>query len=124
MESPASVLGGYNLGISTYSKNRVAALSFINFATGPAAQVFFIKSSLPAVPTQTYKDPAVDRVPAVRRGCSRQFRTECRDRCRRCIRRSARAIYKNVYSALSNGTAPSTALKNAQSQINSALKTF
>ena len=34
------------------------------------------------------------------------------------------AIYKNVYSALSNGTSPSTALKNAQSQINSALKTF
>ena len=57
---PASVLGGYNLGISTYSKNPGAALSFINFATGPAAQKkFFIKSSLPAVLTQTYTDPAV-----------------------------------------------------------------
>ena len=34
------------------------------------------------------------------------------------------AIYKNVYSALSSGTNPSTALGNAQTQINSALKTF
>src|SRR5437763_13650671 len=37
----ASVLGGYNLGISTYSKNPGAALSFINYATAPAAQTKF-----------------------------------------------------------------------------------
>jgi hypothetical protein len=34
------------------------------------------------------------------------------------------AIYKNVYSALSSGTSPQAALQKAQSQINSALKTF
>jgi multiple sugar transport system substrate-binding protein len=34
----ASVLGGYNLGISTYSKNPGTALSFIDFATCPSAQ--------------------------------------------------------------------------------------
>lgn len=57
---PAGVLGGYNLGISKYSKNPGAALSFINFATGPAAQAkFFITSSLPAVLTKTYSLPAV-----------------------------------------------------------------
>ncbi len=64
---PASILGGYNLGISTYSKNPGGALSFVNFATGPAAQKkFFIKSSLPAVLTQTYSDPAVKKSAAVR----------------------------------------------------------
>ncbi len=122
---PASVLGGYNLGISTYSKNPGAALSFINFATGPAAQKkFFIKSSLPAVLTQTYKDPAVDKsqpfapqlLTAVQNGVPRPVSP--------VYPQISEAIYKNVYSALSNGTAPSTALKNAQSQINSALKTF
>jgi multiple sugar transport system substrate-binding protein len=121
----ASVLGGYNLGISTYSKNPGGALSFINFATGPAAQKkFFIKSSLPAVLTQTYKDPAVVKsqpfapqlLKAVQNGVPRPVSP--------VYPQISEAIYKNVYSALSNGTAPSTALKNAQSQINSALKTF
>ena len=36
----------------------------------------------------------------------------------------SQAIYKNVYSALSNNGSPAAALSNAQSQINSALKTF
>jgi multiple sugar transport system substrate-binding protein len=36
----------------------------------------------------------------------------------------SQAIYNNVYSALSSGTSPSTALKNAQNQINKALQTF
>lgn len=122
---PASVLGGYNLGISSYSKNPGAALSFINFATTPAAQKkFFIKSSLPAVLSQTYKDPAVIKaqpfapqlLTAVENGQSRPESP--------VYPQISEAIYKNVYSALSSGTSPSTALGNAQSQINSALKTF
>ena len=36
----------------------------------------------------------------------------------------SQAIYKNIYSALSSGTSPTSALQTAQSQINSALKTF
>jgi multiple sugar transport system substrate-binding protein len=121
----ASVLGGYNLGISTYSKNPGAALSFINFATAPAAQKkFFIKSSLPAVLTQVYSDPAVVKaqpfapqlLKAVQNGEPRPISP--------VYPQISEAIYKNVYSALSSGTAPKTALQNAQSQINSALKTF
>jgi multiple sugar transport system substrate-binding protein len=122
---PASVLGGYNLGISSYSKNPGAALSFINFATAPAAQKkFFIKSSLPAVLTQVYSDPAVIKaqpfapqlLKAVQNGVSRPVSP--------VYPQISEAIYKNVYSALSSGTAPKSALANAQSQINSALKTF
>src|SRR5581483_11806013 len=116
--SAASVLGGYNLGISTYSKNPGAALSFINFATGPAAQKkFFIKSSLPAVLTQTYNDPAVKKsqpfapalLKAVQQGKPRPVSP--------VYPQISEAIYKNVYSALSGGTSPQTALKNAQNQI-------
>jgi multiple sugar transport system substrate-binding protein len=122
---PASVLGGYNLGISTYSKNPGAALSFINFATGPSAQKkFFIKSSLPAVLTSVYSDPAVVKsqpfapklLKAVQNGVPRPVSP--------VYPQITAAISKNVYSALSSGTAPSKALQNAQSQINSALKTF
>jgi multiple sugar transport system substrate-binding protein len=121
----ASVLGGYNLGISTYSKNPGTALSFINFATGASAQKkFFIKSSLPAVLTQTYQDAAVKKsqpfapqlLKAVQQGKPRPVSP--------VYQQISAAIYKNVYSALSSGTAPKTALKNAQSQITQALATF
>jgi multiple sugar transport system substrate-binding protein len=121
----ASVLGGYNLGISTYSKNPGAALSFINYATAPAAQKkFFIKSSLPAVIGSVYHDPAVIKAqpfaptlfPAVEHGIPRPVSP--------VYTQISEAIYKNVYSALSSGTSPTSALQTAQSQINSALKTF
>jgi len=119
------VLGGYNLGISKYSKNPGGALSFINYATGPAAQKkFFIKSSLPAVLTKTYSDPAVvksqpfapELLKAVQNGQPRPISP--------VYPQISQAIYKNVYSALSSGTSPTTALQNAQNQINAALKTF
>jgi multiple sugar transport system substrate-binding protein len=121
----ASVLGGYNLGISTYSKNPGGALSFINYATGPAAQKkFFIKSSLPAVLTGVYTDPAVVKsqpfapqlLKAVQNGVPRPVSP--------VYPQISEAIQKNVYSALSNGTSPSSALSTAQNQINAALKTF
>ena len=121
----ASVLGGYNLGISTYSHNPGAALSFINYATAPAAQKkFFMVSSLPAVLTKTYSDPAVvksqpyapELLKAVENGIPRPVSP--------VYTQISEAIYKNVYSALSNGTAPSAALSKAQSQINAALATF
>lgn len=122
---PASVLGGYNLGISTYSKNPGAALSFVNFATGPAAQKkFFIKSSLPAVLTQTYNDAAVQKsqpfapelLKAVQQGKPRPVSP--------VYPQISEAIYNNVYSALSSGTSPKSALSKAQSQIDKALQTF
>ena len=122
---PADVLGGYNLGISTYSKNPGAALSFINFATAAAAQkTFFIKSSLPAVLTSVYHDPAVitsqpfapQLLTAVQKGIPRPVSP--------VYTQISEAIYKNVYSALSSGTSPKQALSQAQGQINAALKTF
>jgi multiple sugar transport system substrate-binding protein len=121
----ASVLGGYNLAVSTYSKNPQAALSFINFATAPAAQkTFFVKSSLPAVLTQTYKDRTVKaKVPfatellkAVQQGRPRPVSP--------VYPQISEAIYDNVYAALSKGTSPKTALANAQKQIDKALSTF
>lgn len=122
---PASVLGGYNLGISSYSKNPGAALSFIDYATAPAAQkTFFIKSSLPAVLANVYSDPAVvkaqpfapELLKAVQNGQSRPVSP--------VYTQISEAIYKNVYSALSSGTSPSSALSTAQSQITAALHTF
>jgi multiple sugar transport system substrate-binding protein len=122
---PASVLGGINLGISSFSKNPGAALSFIDFATAPAAQkTFFIKSSNPAVLTQTYGDPAVVKaqpfaptlLKAVQNGQARPVSP--------VYPQISEAIYKAVYSSLSSGASPASALQTAQTQISAARKTF
>lgn len=122
---PASVLGGYNLGISSYSRNPGAALNFIDFATAPAAQeTFFITSSLPAVLTNVYHDPAVIKaqpfapplLKAVENGIPRPVSP--------VYFQISQAIYNNVYAALSRGTPPGAALANAQNQITSALERF
>ena len=74
--------------------------------------------------TKVYSDPAVVRsqpfapalLKAVEHGIPRPVSP--------VYPQISEAIYKNVYSALSSGTSPQAALKKAQSQINSALKTF
>ena len=100
-------------------------MSFINFATAPAAQKkFFMLSSLPAVLDAALQRPAASRhrpfapqlLKAVEQGMPRPVSP--------VYPQISEAIYKNVYSALSNGTSPQTALQNAQNQINTALKTF
>jgi multiple sugar transport system substrate-binding protein len=122
---PASVLGGFNLGISSYSKNPGGALSFINFATAPAAQKeFFIKASNPPVLTSVYHDPAVVKAQPFASQLLKDVETGVARPVSPVYPQISEAIYKNVYSALSSGTAPKTALANAQSQINAALKTF
>jgi multiple sugar transport system substrate-binding protein len=121
----ASVLGGYNLAISKFSKNQDAALDFANYITAPAAQKkFFIQSALPPVLTQTYKDATVKKkVPfatellkAVQQGKLRPVSP--------VYPQINKAINTNIYAALSKGTSPKTALSNAQKQIDKALKTF
>jgi multiple sugar transport system substrate-binding protein len=121
----AAVIGGYNLGISSYSKNPGAALSFINFATSPAAQKkFFITSSLPAVIASVYHDPDVVKAQPYAPELLKSVESAKPRPVSPVYPQISEAIYKNVYSALSSGTSPSTALKTAQSQISAALKTF
>jgi trehalose/maltose transport system substrate-binding protein len=123
--SPSAVIGGYNLGISSYSKNPGAALSFINYATSPAAQKkFFIKSTLPAVIGSVYTDPQVVKAQPFAPELLKAVEAAKPRPVSPVYPQISEAIYKNVYSALSSGTSPSTALSNAQSKINAALKTF
>ena len=58
----AGVLGGYNLGISAYSKNPEGSLAFIEFATKPDQQkIMATEASLPPTTSATYDDPAVKK---------------------------------------------------------------
>jgi trehalose/maltose transport system substrate-binding protein len=123
--APSAVIGGYNLGISSYSKNPGAALSFINYATSRAAQKkFFMVSTLPAVIASVYTDPQVVKAQPFAPELLKAVEAAKPRPVSPVYSQISQAIYKNVYSALSSGTSPSTALSNAQSQISAALKTF
>jgi trehalose/maltose transport system substrate-binding protein len=122
---PASVLGGYNLGISSYSTNPGAALSFINFATAPAAQKrFFIASALPAVITRVYRDPAVVRAAPFAPTLLRAVENGIPRPVTPVYTQISQAIYNSVYAALTDGTAPEAALSKANRQITAALQRF
>ena len=88
----AGVLGGYNLGISAYSKNPEGSLAFIEFATEPDQQkIMATEASLPPTVSDDLRRPGGQEGDAVRRAsCARPSSRRSRGRCRRCIRRSAR----------------------------------
>ena len=121
----ASVLGGYNLGISAYSKNPSGAAAFANFVTQNPQQVeMAAKASLPPVIGSVYSDPQVKK--------AMPFAAELKQALEQGEARPtspvypqiSEAIYKNVYSALQGNTSPSAAVNKMASQVQAALKTF
>ena len=87
----AGVLGGYNLAISSYSKNPEGSLAFIEFATAPEQQkIMATEASLPPTVTPDYDDPAVKKAMPFAASCGTPSTRRSRARCRRSIRRSAR----------------------------------
>ena len=57
-----SSLGGHNLGISAYAKNKKTALEFIKFFTSVETNKFNLeKASLAPVYTALYDDPALQK---------------------------------------------------------------
>src|SRR5436190_16632239 len=122
---PASVLGGYNLGISAYSKNPAGAAAFADFVTPPAQQlVMGEKASLPPVLSSVYSDPAIKKgLPfaaqlkkAVEQGQARPVSS--------VYPQISEAIYKNVFAALQGSTSPKAAVDKMSSQVQQALNTF
>jgi multiple sugar transport system substrate-binding protein len=122
---PAGVLGGYNLGVSSYSKNPEAAVEFINYATNMESQVLMgSKASLPPVLAGAYDDPAMKK--------AMPFAEELRQGVEQAQPRPvspvytqiSEAIYKNVYEAIQGGQDPKAALEKANEEVNKALETF
>jgi multiple sugar transport system substrate-binding protein len=121
----ASVLGGYNLGISAYSKNPAGAAAFINFATQPAQQlVMGVKAALPPVLGSVYDNPQLKKAmpftselkKAIEQGEARPVSP--------VYPQISQAIYKNAFSAIQGRSSPQAAANAMSSQIQSALKTF
>lgn len=121
----AGVLGGHNLVISSYSKNPKGSVMLIDYLTGEDAERRdAAEYSLAPVLEATYDDPAVKK--------ALPFAAQLKQAVAQAKTRPvtpvypqvSQAIYKNVNEALAGQTSPEEALKKADSEINSALKTF
>ena len=121
----AGVLGGYNLGISAYSKNPEGSLAFIEFATEPDQQkIMATEASLPPTVSATYDDPAVKK--------AMPFAAELKTAIEQAQPRPvspvypqiSEAVYNNVYDALQGKSSPDEAASKMNDEIQQALETF
>ena len=121
----AGVLGGYNLGISAYSKNPEGSLAFIDFATEPDQQkIMATEASLPPTVSATYDDPAVKKAMPF----ADQLRTAIEQAQPRPVSpvypQLSEAIFNNVYDALQGNSSPDEAASKMNDEIQKALETF
>ena len=111
--------------ISTYSKNPGAALKFIDYMTHDERQAEDVTKFSDASPLKSiYEDPAVQKAQPF----SDELKTAIEQAKSRPVSpvypQISSAIYKNVNQALSGAMSPEDALKNAQTDMEQALKTF
>jgi len=121
----AGVLGGYNLGISAYSKNPAGSLAFIEFATEPDQQkIMATEASLPPTVSATYDDPAVKKAMPF----AAQLKTAIEQAQPRPVSpvypQISEAVYNNVYDALQGKSSPDDAASKMNDEIQQALETF
>lgn len=121
----AGVLGGYNLGISAYSKNPEGSLAFIEFATKADQQKIQVtEASLPAVVSSVYDDPEVKKAMPF----AEQLRTAIEQAQPRPVSpvypQISEAVYNNVYEALQGNASPDEAASKMNDEIQKALETF
>lgn len=121
----AGVLGGYDVSVSSFSKNTPGALAFAEFLTSPEWQkTIMTEASLPSSLTSTYDDPAVQKAFPV----AKQLRTSVEQAQPRPVSpvypQISESIYKNVHDALTGKAEPKAALGKMSSEIEKALETF
>jgi multiple sugar transport system substrate-binding protein len=119
------VLGGYNLGISAYSKNPEGSLAFIEFATKPDQQkIMATEASLPPTTSATYDDPAVKKAMPF----AADLKTAIEQAQPRPVSpvypQISEAVYNNVYDALQGNASPDEAASKMNDEIQKALETF
>jgi multiple sugar transport system substrate-binding protein len=121
----ASVLGGHNMVISTYSDNPDATLKFIDYMTGEERMKRnAVKYSKPPVLEATYGDADVKKAIPVAEEL-REAVVQAKSRpVSPVYSLISQAIYKNVNQALSGQLAPADAISQADQEITKALATF
>ena len=121
----AGVLGGYNLAISSFSKNPEGSLAFIEFATDtPQQKLMATEASLPPTLSEVYDDPAVKKAMPF----AEELRTAIEQAQPRPVSpvypQISEAIYNNVYAALQGDMSPDEAAGKMNDEIQKAVETF
>jgi len=121
----AGVLGGYNLAISSFSKNPEGSLAFIEFATDtPQQKLMATEASLPPTLSEVYDDPAVKKAMPF----AEELRTAIEQAQPRPVSpvypQISEAIYNNVFAALQGDMSPDEASSKMNEEIQKALETF
>jgi len=121
----AGVVGGYNLGISSYTDNPEGSLAFAEFlVTEPVQKEMFIKATLPAVATAVYKDPEVKKeIPFTEELLKAVEQAQARP-VSPVYTEISEAIYTNVFEVLNGRQSADSATSNMNSEIEDALKRF
>ncbi|HEY8235007.1 MAG TPA: ABC transporter substrate-binding protein [Gaiellaceae bacterium] len=117
-------VGGWQLGVSKFSKHKPAAIEFVRYMTSPAVQKFnaIYNSNVPTIPavakikavikTNPYLTPAIANVARVTRP-GKYLKTHYNE--------GSKAIYQGV-SQILNGTPAKNVLPSIASKLNSLIK--
>jgi len=121
----AGALGGYNLGISSFTDNPDGSLALAEFLVTPEIQKqMMTKASLPATVTAAYRDPQVRKaLPFAPELLSAVEQAEPRP-VSPVYPEISQAIYDNVYDVLSGDANPDQAAASMDEQIEAALARF
>lgn len=115
-----STLGGYNIAISAFSKNKATALDFLKFITGEQAQRIIGESGLPPVLPALYDDPALIEkmpyLPALKAGIENAVPRPVTP----FYPAVSKAVQDNAYAALKGEKSVDQAIKDMQAGIESA----
>jgi multiple sugar transport system substrate-binding protein len=120
----AGVLGGYNMGISAFSKNPGGSLAFINFLTTPESQLALAETAEPPVIRSVYDDPAIkEAFPFADKMLQAIEQAQPRP-VSPVYPQISEAISENVHAALSGDMEPDAAVDKMNEDIQKALETF
>jgi multiple sugar transport system substrate-binding protein len=120
----AGVIGGYNLAVSAYTKNKTGALGLINYLTGEEAQIESGKIATPPVVASAYDDPGVKKAIPFTAEMKKAVEQAKARPVSPVYTQISEAIYKNAHDALTGQKSPDAAVKAMDSGIEKALATF
>lgn len=121
----AGVVGGYNLGISSYTDNPDGSLAFAEFmVTPPVQKEMFIRATLPATATSVYKDAEVKQeIPFTSELLKAVEQAQARP-VSPVYTEISQAIYDNVFEVLNGKQSADQATSKMSSEIEDALTRF
>ncbi|CAM3043391.1 ABC transporter substrate-binding protein [Skermania piniformis] len=115
-----SSLGGYNLGISAYSKHKDTALDFVKFVTGEDAQRIIGEGQLPPVRESLYADPALVSVMPYLPTLKESIMAAVPRPVSPFYRALSTAVHDNAYAALKGEKSVDQAITDMQKGIETA----